>query len=210
MLLWKELFEGANGDPISSRWTAIATGTGAATNIQSNQCAFNIGSVAGGVCSILLKDVAPADFDLRMDFKLMVSSDIGYGSDLRFSDTNNLYFFEGNKSSNTYALYRKIAGVQTKISSDTSLTLASGDTVHFRIVVNGSHWRMKHWLNTATEPTTWNIDLLDNSLYCGLVLQPYAYDNGLSTGDVMHVDSVSLSDFKAPPTVREKTYYYRN
>lgn len=209
MLLWKELFEGANGASVSSRWTSSATGTGASVTIQSNQCAFNIGTVAGGSCSIILKDQTPADFDLRMDFKFMGTSDIGYGSDLRYLDANNLYFFEGTKSSTTYALYRKVAGANTKISTDISLNPASSDTVHFRILVKGSQWRIKHWLNTAVEPTAWNIDLLDSSHYCGARLQPYAYYNSSGSGDVMHVDSISLDDLKAPPTARERIFYYR-
>ena len=207
MLLWKDNFEGASGAAWSPRWITEATGTGASTTIQSNQGSFNIGSVAGGVCAGTTVDKMPADFDLRMDYKFMGSSDIGYGFDVRYYDSNNLYFLEGSISGGGYAFYSNVAVVQTKISSDISLSPAANDVVHWRVQIIGRHFKIKHWLNSAIEPSTWNIDLIDSSVYCAGVVITYVYDNFGATGDVLHLDSVSLEDFKATPTPRLRRIY---
>lgn len=196
MRLFVESFGGTNADSLTNAtWTSSATGTGAKVEIQSNSASFNLGTVAGGVCSFVTNDyVLPADFDLYFEMTIKTASDTGYGGDW------SGHYWEGVTSSG-WGL--NATGPTTAIGGSVSVTLTTNDVLRFRFRRIANHFMARSWKNTTTEPTTWNIDALSSqNVERAGTLDFYFYDNSGSTlNEVARLNNIIVMDMSAPATI---------
>ena len=85
-----------------------------------------------------------------------------------------------------------------------------GQIFFFRIRSNRDSHQIRHWLSTVDEPSTWNIDLRDTSWLGSGWINFFSYDNAnITTGDVAHLDNLTVYDNKHPIVPVTSTYYRR-
>ena len=90
----------------------------------------------------------------------------------RYLDVQNFYalrvIINTNQTINL-DLRKRVANVQTALTSNTATTLTHAANTFFtvRFSVQGSTIKAKIWLTSGTEPTTWNLTATDTSLTTG-------------------------------------------
>lgn len=186
-----DTFTGSDGSAIdSSKWIITQGGT-YVIDIRSNQMSIDIGA-SGGTNTILLNETI-SDFDLYFDFTTTTKQSRNYY--FRRTDNNNTYllYIAKNQVGFNYAqFYRVVGGVQTQLGSNISGVMsASGDTVHLRIRMVGNVIQIKKWLNAASEPGTWNIDVVDETYSSGSFYSLTSSPSDLSS--ILYIDNFSLT-----------------
>ena len=90
----------------------------------------------------------------------------------------------------------------TTYSVSPSLTIAASDTIHLKLVVDGSSHRVRLWLNSASEPTTWAIDATNSAQLSNTGLR-FVLENTFTDADLTgYIDNVLIESTGVTPINR--------
>lgn len=155
-----DAFTASNGTSLTGYTTS-----GGTINVQGNKARLAAGS-AGGYADVSYAErdaVIAADFEATVDIALVTSIeayiDFGFrGDGVRSGSTHaqdNGWYVEIIPTFNLIKLGYRLAGASTIVKS-AALTLATNDIVHLRVRCEWDVIKVRYWLNSSAEPTTWN------------------------------------------------------
>ena len=142
----------------------------------------------------------PANFALTCDL-VLGDTKLGWAPEYRLQG-GGAYYKLFIKAATQY-LVAYPAGTTYTISP--SLTIGASDTIHLKLVVDGSSHRVRIWLNSASEPSTWAIDAT-NSAQLGNTGLRFVLENLVDALDLTgYIDTVSIESTGVTPITRTAT-----
>ena len=192
--VFTEAWSGTNGDAWNAtRWPTVSGGTGGTVDIQSSKGRMQTGTVQWDLCQAIPQDVIPDDFEATGSVTITSATETYPFIIYRCNSTGNNYFqLTWLAPSDVVAIERRDNFVPTTMDSDT-LTVADGDTIHWRLRVVGSDHKLRCWVNGASEPGTWLLEFTD-STYAAQNLAIFGVINGGTTSRRIDWDDVTIDD----------------
>jgi hypothetical protein len=210
---WFNATNGSAWPSGSSGWSTAANPGAAVTtqNVRGRLTSGTVGSWGGWSRGAGGTDVSAGDFEARFTFVFgtIVNWEppewyaaFGFRADNDFSvdayAATNGYWVEpyARLDKDEVFVVRKVGGTRTLLHTGSGMAGASGDHMHFRVRFEGTALKMRWWLNSAAEPSTWNYEVTDSSHSSGRFY--FAINGGDdTTSDTLEVIHLRITNLAA-------------
>ncbi len=170
------LASGSNWD--SARWTNKRVTTGALGDVQTGTGRLTTGTLTNytGASGYMTVN-SYSNFELTGDLLIQTADVcypmIGFRSSTSWAPTHasaqDSYWLEIKRNELGTYLYKRNGNTPTLVGSNSNFSYTTGDTIHFKVNCNGTTLRTRMWKNSATEPTTWDMQITDTNFTSGRI-----------------------------------------
>lgn len=197
-----DAFTGTDGDAWNATlWPNFYDSLGTGTHdIQGNQGRMLTGAGAFAVMQAEVQDIIPADFEVTYDVEVQATTEAYFQVEFRSTLTGdgNIYEVVLRRDTGALSLERKAAFVPTVLGS-TTLTITTNDVVHFRLRAVGPDYKVRAWINAASEPSTWAIEATDSTYLTNDRIAFKALSGAAASAQRWDLDNVTFDDTLLPP-----------
>jgi hypothetical protein len=220
-----EPFTGADGSAPGPLWTTSDKSTGATLQINNNQLLMVGGTIGSNLdYQYLPSDWNVSNFNMRVDITLPsgVTSPhyvhVGFRGSGVQQTTSGLkavqttgYLAEIGVGEHYVKLVKLVAGSSSSLSQINLPLFVNGDTVHMRVIGNGTNIRIWTWRNSEPEPSVATINVTDSSYSAGKVMLGHT-GGADATGDTvrfdnMIIDAALITDPPIPPPSTARAHW---
>jgi len=180
-----------NGDP--ANWDL--TGTTAFT-VTSGK--FGEVTAVDGDIALLAATGTTALADADILYSEIVSATVALDGVLRATiDRQNYYLIAYQPTTGSVAIYKVVSGAFTSLHTETiGTTFSASDRIMRRCQVEGTALRLKVWLATDPEPSSFDVEITDSAISAG----GYTGLRIANAGAAAATDRVTVSDFNTVVT----------
>lgn len=197
-----DTFTGSDGDAWNaSTWPNFYDSLGTGTHdIQGNQGRLLTGAGVYAVMQAELADSSLVDFEATYDVEVQDTTESYFQIEFRSSLTGdgNIYELVLRRDTGYLAFEKKVSYTPTVLDS-TTLTITTSDVIHFRLRVVGSDYKVRAWLNGASEPGVWDLEATDSTYLINDRVAFKAISGAGGTAERWDIDNLTVDDTLEPP-----------